>query len=196
MKSEFSLIADDRNLTLTRRRLVDELGRRMERRTLLLRDTLVNYMMAEARTMLGGCPASTRNAFHDLGIRAKIDEMFSTPGLEPFVPSVDRRLLAGGVLATMAALAGLTMTTVLVGGMTQRVVATISTLTISGAVFWVGYVAGTRSSRSCLSQELNEYLDHSESGTWEWLRSIDKYFVQAFDDFLGHRGIEGITWVT
>lgn len=157
-------------------------------RAQLLLDTLLSYLMEDAVEALADAPTDVKNDFYAEDLRARLKGSFT---LEPQTLqfSFDPRVVAGGVAAGGTLVAGGLIVGLVLGGVVARIIAGLATLVASAFAFRVAHSAGTTSARRALEADVTTYVAQSEQQVSEWLGSVDRSFVEAFDKFAADHGV-------
>jgi hypothetical protein len=152
-------------------------------RAQLLLDSLLNYLMEDAVDSLADAPTDVKNAFYAQDLRARLKGSFT---LEPQTLqfSFDPRVMAGGVAAGGTLVAGGLIVALVLSGVVTRIIVGLATLVASASAFRIAHSAGTASARRALESDVTDYLAHSEEQVSQWLASVERSFVKAFDKFV------------
>ena len=97
--------------------------------------------------------------------------------------------MAGGLAAAGTLAAGGLVVGLLLGGMLSRLAGGLATLVASAVAFRVAYSATMGSARRQLEANVFDYLARSEEQVSVWLKSVEKSFIEAVDEFCRERGI-------
>ncbi len=155
----------------------------------LLLDSLLSYLMEDAVEALAGAPTDVKNDFYEEDLRARLKGTFT---LEPQTLqfSFDPRIVSGSVAAGGALVTGGLIVGLVLGGVVARIIAGLATLVASAFAFRVAHQAGTSSARRTLESDITTYLAQSEEQVSDWLTSVERSFVEAFDKFAVEHGIQ------
>lgn len=156
-------------------------------RSQLLLDTLLGYMMDEARTKLANVPSEAKKSFYDLELRTRIKDSFLLkPDSLEF--SVDRRLVYGAVGAGGVLLVGGSATVFSVPTIIPPVFLGMGTLVAGAVAFKLLY--SSKSAANCsmktIKNDVEQYLEDSEKQVQEWLTEAQKAFSLELDRFINN----------
>lgn len=154
----------------------------------ILLDTLLNYLMDDARNILKPASTDLKNTFYGVDFRKKMKESF-TISVENIGYSFDPRYLYGGVFAGGTLLAGGAFTTCtaifsfIPGGVIVTVISGIVTLVLSAIAFKVAFDKSAPKARKQLEEDIEKYVFQSEQKVFHWLKDIIEAFEIEFTKF-------------
>ena len=158
-------------------------------RSQLLLDTLLNYLMEDAREALADAPRGVRSEFYDLDLRGRVKNIF-TLDTGSLKLSFDPRLIAGGVAASATATAGGLATILFPFGLISRIAAGVATLVATALAFKLVHDCRPAAdwTRDRLKKDVDGYVALSEQQASSWLANVEEFFVTEFRKFQNGRG--------
>ncbi|MCY3702823.1 MAG: hypothetical protein OXG16_09100 [Rhodospirillales bacterium] len=160
----------------------------VESRVRLLLDTLLNYLVDDAREFLAKAPSSIKNDFFTLDLRTRTKERAAVYDPGTMDLSKDPRVLAGGVASGAVALVGITGTIMMVSSPVLRIASLLATGLASTVAYRVGRNAATGVFRSVLEKDLRNYVLRAQHEAEAWLAGVEEAFVADFNEFLAGVG--------
>ncbi len=160
----------------------------------LLAETLINYLMSEAKEALAQAPTELFNKFFDMNPRERISTWVEAANNrlrlrpEELTYSTDPRwrnaLIAGG---TSFVLGGL-VTVALLGTVVGAIVAGLATLLLSYYAFKTTFEKSAVQSREAMREDVRQYVESSKKQVIEWFSAIEKEFSHFFEQFCKDNG--------
>lgn len=160
----------------------------------VLLDTLLNYLMADARDRIKTADVKLQNAFFDVDLRKRIHEwagmLNNQLALEPntveytFDPRLKQGLIASGIAFVMGTSVTLTVSSGIVG----TIVTGIITIMLSVFSFKVTYNKASLQARDTVKADIDQYLDMSQKQVCEWLVKVEATFEKDFHNFCSANG--------
>ena len=158
-------------------------------RAQLILDTLLNYLMTDAIDTLSSAPTSVKQSFYELNLRShlKIAHVVQPQTLQF---STDPRIIGGSVAAGGMLIAGGLIVSLLLSGVTVRIITGLASIVASAIAFRLAHAACTNSARSAVESDISKFLAQSESQILEWLATVELSFIEDFDKFTVLHGIQ------
>lgn len=179
----------------------------------ILLDTLLNYLMKDARERIQTADATLQNAFFDADFRKRVHEwakqLENRLALEPdivkytFDPRLKQGLLLGGTsfiagsLATgMIASKAKTISMATGGAIVSwnpyvvagAIVVGIVTILVSALAFKIAYDKASPKARDIVKRDIDQFLETSQKQVTQWLEKVKESFESDFHDFCSANG--------
>jgi len=161
----------------------------------ILLDTLINYLMEDARNRIKSADVKLQNAFFDADFRKSIDEWAKQPQngltLEPYIvkytsdPRLKQSLIASGVTFAAGTSVAVTLAPSIVG----TIVAGIITVLLSALVFKITYDKASPKAREIIKTDIEQYLEASQQQVSKWLEKVYAAFRNDFHAFCSTNGL-------
>lgn len=155
----------------------------------ILLDTLLNYLMEDAREQIKSADVKLQNAFFDADFRKRVHEWVKQQGnkltLDPDIvqytsdPRLKQGLLASGIIF----IAGVGITLTLAPSIVGTIAAGIITILLSALAFKIAYGKATPKAREIIKENIDQYLEESQGQVLEWLKKVQSAFEKDFRDF-------------
>jgi len=155
----------------------------------ILLDTLLNYLMDDARERIKTADLKLQNAFFDADFRQRVHEwtrqLENKLALDPDIVTYtsDPRLTKGWIASGMAFVAGTSVTLVIAPSVIGAIIAGIITIFISAAAFKIAYDKASPKAREIIKTDIKQYLKSSQEQVIEWLEKVEKTFDGHFSHF-------------
>lgn len=186
----------DFNVSETKQFLQTHVPKEIVYKSEILLDTLLNYLMADARREIENADVKLQNAFFDADFRKRTHE-WSTQlenklSLEPDVvkyasdPRVTQGLIASGVTFVI----GTGIAIALVPSVVGTIVAGIVTVLLSAFAFKLAFEKASPQAREITKLDIDEYLKESQTQVLAWLSKVEKSFNDDFLRFCSDNGFE------
>lgn len=162
----------------------------------ILLDTLVNYLMKDARSKIENTDVTFQNAFYDADFRKRIQEWTKQLGnkleLDPELmnytsdPRLKQGLIASGTIFVVGS--GVTLT--LIPSVVGTIVSGLVTILLAAYTFKFAYDKAAPKARELVIKDIDEYLERSKKQVIEWLGKVEEAFESDFNNFCATSGIE------
>lgn len=159
----------------------------------ILLDTLLNYLMEDARERIKSADAKLQNAFFDADFRQRVHEwarqLENKFALDPdivkytFDPRLKQGLIASGITFVAGASVILTLTSV-VGAMVTGII----TILLSALVFKIAYDKASPKAHEIIKIDIDQYLEASQKQVLEWMGKVGATFENDFHAFCSTNG--------
>ena len=162
----------------------------------VLLDTLLNYLMEDARKKIESGDVKLQNAFFDADFRERIHEwsiqLENKLSLEPDVVkySSDPRLTQGLIASGITFVVGTSITVALAPSIVGTIVAGIVTVLLSAFAFKVAFDKASPKAREITKIDIDEYLKESQTQVLAWLSKVEQSFNDDFHKFCSDNGFE------
>jgi hypothetical protein len=162
----------------------------------LLLDTVLNYLMGEARKKIKPADVKLQNEFFDNDFRKRIHEWASQLEnkfkLEPDVVnySSDPRLKQGLIVSCITLVVGAGITLSLTPSVVGAIVSGIVTILLSAVTFKIAYDTASPKARQSVENDIDNYLKLTEKQVVEWLEKVVTAFETDFYDFCSTNGFK------
>lgn len=183
------------DITQTKQFLQTHIPKAVVFKSEILFDTLLNYLMKNARKKIQEADADVQNAFYDADFRKRLKEKWGEQlenqfVLEPDVVSYsfDPRLKQGVVTLLPVAAVGTGVTLVLTPSMIG-IIAGILTALFSTLAFKLAYSKASPQAREFVEEDVKQFLKISKEQVYKWLENAQKVFEKDFHDFCKKNGV-------
>lgn len=164
----------------------------------ILLDTLLNYLMEDARERIKTADIKLQNAFLDADFRKRVHEwarqLENKLVLDPdsVKYTFDPRLKQGLIAAGIALVAGASVSLILA---VEAIVAGIITILLYALAFKIAYDKASPKARENIKMDIDQYLEASQKQVLEWLEKVVAAFENDFHVFCSTNGfaLEGKT---
>lgn len=160
----------------------------------ILLNTLLNYLMADARERIKAADIKLQNAFFDADFRKRIHEwvgmLKNQLTLKPNAVqyTFDPRLKQGLIASGIAFVIGAGVTSTVASGIVGTIVTGIITIMLSVFSFKVAYNHASLKAREAVKADVDRYLDISQKQVFEWLAKVEATFEKDFYTFCSANG--------
>jgi len=180
------------NVSQTKKNLEHHIPKEVVYKSEILLDTLINYLMAQAREELEVANIELQNKFFEADFRKRIsdwaEQRKNKLKLEPNIvkyssdPRMKQSLIAGGI-------------TLIVGtGVTITAMPTIIGAILSGLFIIVlsalAYNQASPKARELVKDDIEKYLTASEAQVNNWLKSVIDAFSNDLENFCSSNGFQ------
>jgi len=200
-------LSGDFNVSETKRFLQTHVPKEIVYKSEVLLDTLLNYLMEDARKKIESGDVKLQNAFFDAGFRTRIHEwatqLENKLSLEPEVVKYasDPRLTQGLIASVITVGTGIVI--IVVG--TGIIVASAPTITIAGTIvagivivtallsaflFKLAFDKASPKARGLIKKDIDQYLEEAQKQVLAWLSNVEKRFYDDFHKFCSDNGFE------
>lgn len=152
----------------------------------ILLDTLLNYLMEDARERIKSADVKLQNAFFDADFRQRIHEwarqLENKLALAPEIVkyTFDPRLKQGLIVSGITFIAGTSVTLTLATNVVGAIVTGIITILLSALAFKIAYDKASPKAREIIKIDINQYLEASQKQILEWLGKVGASFENDF----------------
>jgi len=184
------------NVSQTKEFLQAHVPKEIVYRSEILLDTLLNYLMEDARERIKTADIKLQNAFFDADFRKRVHEWTSQLenkiALDPDIVkyTFDPRLKQGLIASGITFVAGTSVTITLAPSVVGAIVAGIITLLLSALVFKIAYDKASPKARETIKVDIEQYLASSQKQVSEWLEKVVVAFNNDFHAFCSTNGFE------
>lgn len=184
------------NLAIIKSSLIELVPKMVLEKSNILLDTILNYLMDNARNILKPASTDLKNAFYAVDFRRKIKGSF-TLNVENLSCSFDPRYLYGGVSGGGILLAGGAFTACTAifsfapGGLIVTVISGIATLVLSAVAFKIAFDKSAPKARKQLEDDIEKYISQSEQKVSNWVKDIIEAFDKEFKKFCNEHNFKG-----
>lgn len=168
----------------------------------ILLDTLLNYLMEDARERIKTADVKLQNAFFDADLRKRVHEwarqVNNKFALEPDIVryTSDPRLMNGLIASGITFVVGTGITRVVGTGITLTltpsfvgaIVSGIVTILLSALVFKITYDKASPKAREIIKLDIDQHLQQSQKQVMEWLKTVETAFKTDFHAFCSTNG--------
>jgi len=160
----------------------------------ILMDTLLNYLMEDARDRIKAADVKLQNAFFDADFRKRVHEWARqlenklTLDDEIVKYTFDLRLKQGLIASGITFVAGTSVTLTLVPSVVGAIVSGIVTILLSALAFKLAYDKASPKARELVKMDIDQYLETSQKQMREWLKKIETAFEHDFHVFCSTNG--------
>ena len=203
VKDEFSSLKDalqihlnpDFNVSQTKQFLQTHIPKEIVYKSEILLDTLLNYLMEDARSKIKTANVEFQNAFFDVDFRKRVHEwanqLENKLKLEPdiVVYTSDPRLKQG-LIASGITFVGVGITCTLFSGMVGAVISGMVTILLSAIAFKIAYEKASPKAREIVKNDIDQYLNTSQMQVVEWLEKAATAFDNDLTAFCSANGFE------
>ncbi len=197
LKKELQIhLKGDFDVSQTRAFLKTHIPNEITYKSEVLLDTLLNYLMEDARKQIESADATLQNAFYDADFRKRIHKWTKQLGnnlsLETDIVkySIDPRLKQGLIASGIIFVAGAGVTTALLPTVVGSMVAGLVTIVLSALAFKFSFDKATPKSREIIKKDIDQYLEGAQIQMLSWLISVEKAFNNDFRQFCLDNGFE------
>jgi hypothetical protein len=160
----------------------------------LLLDTLLNYLMSDARNRIETADTKFQNAFFDADFRKQIHEwakqLENRISLDPDIvkytsdPQLKQGLISSGVTLVL----GTGVTYALNLSTVGTIVSGIVTILLSAYAFKIGHNKAAPKAREIIKNDIDQYLESSQIQVLDWLQKVEAAFEKNFQTFCSTNG--------
>jgi len=160
----------------------------------ILLDTLLNYLMEDARERIKTADVKLQNDFFDADFRKRVHQwarqLENKLALDPDIVkyTFDPRLKQGLIASGITFVAGTCVTLTLVPSVVGAIVSGIVTLLLSALVFKIAYDKASPKAREIVMMDIEKYLEASQKQVSEWLEKVVAAFENDFHAFCSTNG--------
>lgn len=186
----------DFNVSETKQFLQTHVPKEIVYKSEVLLDTLLNYLMEDARKKIESGDVKLQNAFFDADFRKRIHEqsiqLESQFSLESDAVKYasDARLTQGLIASGIMFVIGAGITVALVPSIVATIVAGIVTVLLSAFAFKLAFDKASPKAREITKLDIDEYLQESQVQVLAWLSKVEKKFNDDFHKFCSDNGFE------
>ncbi|EHH1283265.1 hypothetical protein QUN95_002257 [Vibrio parahaemolyticus] len=186
----------DFNVSETKQFLQTHVPKEIIYKSEVLLDTLLNYLMEDARKKIESGDVKLQNAFFDVDFRKRIYEwsiqLENKLSLEPDVVKYasDPRLTQGLIASGITFVVGTGITVDLVPSIVGTIVAGVVTVLLSAFAFKFAFDKASPKAREITKLDIDEYLKESQTQVLAWLSKVEKSFNDGFYKFCSDNGFE------
>jgi len=202
VREEFASLRDELQIHLkpefdvsqTKQFLETHIPKEIIYKTEILLDTVLNYLMDEARKKIKSADVKLQNEFFDNDFRKRIHEwatqLENKLKLEPDVVnySSDPRLKQGLIAAGTTFVVGTGVTLILTPSVVGAIVSGIVTILLSAITFKIAYDKATPKARESVKSDIDRYLKETEEQVISWMKKVITAFDDDFNDFCSTSG--------
>lgn len=162
----------------------------------ILLDTVLNYLMEDARKKIKSADVKLQNEFFDMDFRKRVHEWASQSEnrlkLEPDVInySFDPRQKQGLIVSGTTFIVGSGVTLALTSSVVGAIVSGIVTIILSAIAFKISYDKAAPKSRESVKNDINGYLELTEKQVCDWLEKVVTAFENDFHNFCTSNGFK------
>lgn len=155
----------------------------------ILLDTLLNYLMEDARERIKTADVKLQNAFFDADFRKRVHEwarhLENKLALDPDIVKYtsDPRLKQGLIASGITFVAGTSVTLTLAPNVVGAIVAGIITIFLSAFAFKIAYDQASPKAREIIKMDIEQCLEASQKQVLEWLEKGGAVFENDFHAF-------------
>lgn len=160
----------------------------------VLLDTLINYLMKDAREKIKDADTELQNAFFDMEFRKRTHErakqLQNRLTLEPsnVEYSTDPRLKKGLIASGVIFLAGTGITTAFFSDIVGSIASGIVTIILSAIVFKFSFNKAMPNAKEAVKADIDQYLASSQEQVFTWLEKVALAFEKDFQTFCTANG--------
>lgn len=186
----------DFNVSETKQFLQTHVPKEIVYKSEVLLDTLLNYLMEDARKKIESGDVKLQDAFFDADFRERIHEwsiqLENKLSLEPDVVkySSDPRLPQGLIASGITFIVGMGISITLAPGIVGTIVAGIVTVLFSAFAFKLAFDKASPKAREITKLDIDEYLKESQTRVLAWLSKVEQGFNDDFHKFCSDNGFE------
>lgn len=164
-------------------------------RSQILLDTLLNYLMAEAREKLSTTDLNLQNAFLSIDLRNRIHEWASQTEnkllLEPRLVgfTADPRIKQGLITSGIIFVAGTIATAATLPSIVGPIITGVATILLSVLAFRIAFDLASPRAYEFMIEDIDRYLTSAQEQVRIWLETIDEIFLRDFSAFCHENGI-------
>jgi hypothetical protein len=155
----------------------------------ILLDTLLNYLMEDARERIKSADVKLQNAFFDADFRKRVHEwakkLENKLTLEPNIVKYtsDPRLKQGLISSNITFVVGTGIAVALAPSVVRSIVAGIVTILLSAFAFKFAYDKAAPKARETIRMDTERYLTALQRQVVKWLEKVGAAFENDFSDF-------------
>jgi len=197
LKNELQIhLKSDFDVSQTKQFLETHIPKEIIYKSEILLDTVLNYLMEEARKKIKPADVKLQNKFFDKDFRKRIHEWASQLEnklkLEPDVVnySFDPRLKQGLIVSGTTFIIGTGITIGLTPSVVGVIVSGIVTIILSALAFKISYDKASLKAREIVKDDIDSYLELAEKQVCDWLEKIVTAFEDNFYDFCSSNGFK------
>lgn len=182
------------DISRTRQFLQTHIPKEIAYKSEILLDTLLNYLMEDARDRIKTADVKLQNAFFDFDFRKRVHEwarqLENKLALDPnivkytFDPRLKMGLIASGITFVIGAGISLTLTPTVV----EAIVLGIVTILLSAFAFMFAYDKASPKARELVKRDIDQYIEVSQKQVAEWLGKVGAAFENDFCAFCSTNG--------
>lgn len=182
------------DVTQTKQFLQTHVPREVIYKSEILLDTLLNYLMKDARTKIKVADVQLQNAFFNANFRDRIREWATQVKnkltLEPELVNYtfDPRLKQGLIASSITLAVGTGITLIIAPHVIEAIAAGIVTIVLSGVAFKLAYDKASPQARELIKKDIDKYLETSKNQVIEWLGKVEIAFQNDFSEFCSKNG--------
>lgn len=186
----------DFNVSETKQFLQTHISKEIVYKSEVLLDTLLNYLMEDARKKIESGDVKLKNAFFDVDFRKQIHEwsiqLENKLSLEPNILkySSDPRLTQGLIASCITFIAGTSITVAFTASFVGTIVAGIVTVLLSAFAFKLAFDKASPRAREIMKLDIDKYLKESQKQVLAWLSQVEHSFNSNFRRFCSDNGFE------
>ncbi|QTA83800.1 Uncharacterized protein dnl_62160 [Desulfonema limicola] len=157
----------------------------------ILLDTLLNYLMEDARERIKSADVNLQNAFFDADFRKRLHEwtkqLKNKLAIEPNIVKYtsDPRLKQGLIASGITFVVGTGITAAL-----APIFAGIVTIVLTAFAFKFAYEKAAPKAREIIKMDIDHFLTASQRQVVEWLEKVETAFENDFSGFCAKNGFE------
>lgn len=162
-----------------------------------LLDTLLNYLMEDARKRIKSADTKLQNAFFDADFRKRVHEwtkqLENKLILESHVVrySSDPRLKQGLIASGIVFAVGVGVTSVVLApSIVGTIIGGIVTILLSVFTFRIAFEKAAPKARISIKEDIDQYLKESQKQVLTWLEKVETNFEDNFHDFCSTNGFK------
>ncbi len=183
------------DISQTREFLQTHVSKEIVYKSEVLLDTLINYLMEDARKQIESADSEVQNAFYDADFRKRIREWATQKErlyLKPstVIYSTDPRLKDGLIASGLTFIAGTGISIALTSNDFKRTFAIAGVILLSAFAFKFAWDKASQKSREMMKRDIYEYLGKVQKQVLKWLIEVEKHFKAEFRKFCMDNGIE------
>ncbi|WP_185267482.1 hypothetical protein [Halopseudomonas xiamenensis] len=183
------------HITQTKQFLRKQVPNRIVYKSEVLLDTLLNYLMKDAREKIEIADIELQNAFFDMDFRKRIHEwtrqMQNKLVLEPEIVqySTDPRWKQGLIAGGVTFIAGTAITAGLAPSIVGPIVSGMATIILAALAFKLAYDKASPNAREAIKEDIDRYLESSREQVFAWLEKVAAAFDHDFHAFCSANGL-------
>lgn len=160
----------------------------------ILLDTLLNYLMEDARERIKSADVKLKNAFFEADFRKRVHEgarkLENKIALDPDIVKYtsDPRLKQGLIASGITFVAGTGVTLTLAPNVVGAIVSGIIAILLSAFAFKIARDKASSKAREIIKMDIDQYLEVSQKQVFEWLEKVGAAFENDFHAFCATNG--------
>lgn len=186
----------DFNVSETKQFLQTHASKEIIYKSEVLLDTLLNYLLADARKKIESGDVKLQNAFFDADFRKRIlewslqqeNKLSLEPDVVKYTP--DPRFTQGLIASGITFVVGTGITIALAPSIVETMVAGIVTVLLSAFAFKLAFDKASPKAREITKLDIKEYLKESQTQVLTWLSKVERSFNDDFHKFCSDNGFE------